>query len=218
MKIVNGPKIRISDPHAVFSKGYHGAPEFTADDQSQSVISFPGFPMCIPGNRQALFAPLSNRPSAAPSIFITPDPLLVAPLQAGNFTTWQGIRKGGEVTALSIVVQNTLIQTLGDIVYVCMELASLGIDNPNPNTEIAETRFTGFISNSQATVWPTPWTATLAPARLPTALSPAWVFAAAATPRTSSSTATTCSGATRAGTASPPRLAASKRSAPLRRA
>ncbi|KLU82812.1 hypothetical protein MAPG_01880 [Magnaporthiopsis poae ATCC 64411] len=152
MKIINGPKIRISDPNAVFSKGYAGAPEFTADDQSPSISSFSGFPMCIPRNTTDPLCPLSNRPFAGPGIFVAPDPLVMAPLQAGDFITWQGIRKGDEVIAFSIVAQNTQIQTLGDIVYVRMELARLGIDNPNPNAEIAETRFIGFVSNNQATV------------------------------------------------------------------
>ncbi|KAL8389053.1 hypothetical protein RB595_008826 [Gaeumannomyces hyphopodioides] len=152
LQIVNGPKIRISDPNAVFSKGYAGAPEFTADDESPSIASFSGFPMCIPRNSTDPLCPLSNRPFTGPGTFSAPDPLVMAPLQAGDFITWQGIRKGGEVIAFSIVAQNTQITTLGDIVYVRMELARLGIDNPNPNAEIAETRFIGFVSNTAATV------------------------------------------------------------------
>ncbi|KAL8357170.1 hypothetical protein RB601_008912 [Gaeumannomyces tritici] len=152
LKIVNGPKIRISDPNAVFSKGYGAHPEFTADDESPSISSFSGFPMCIPRNTTDPLCPLSNRPFSGPGTFSAPDPLVMAPLQAGDFITWQGIRKGGELIAFSIVAQNVQITTLGDIVYVRMELARLGIDNPNPNAEIAETRFIGFVSNTAATV------------------------------------------------------------------
>ncbi|KAJ0328341.1 hypothetical protein COL5a_005118 [Colletotrichum fioriniae] len=96
LKIQNGPTVRISDPNAVFSKGYTGAPLMTADDQSPSITSFSGFPI--------------------------------------------------------IVAQNVQINTLGEVVYVRMELGLLGIDNPNPNAEIAESRFIGFVSNNRATV------------------------------------------------------------------
>jgi hypothetical protein len=64
----------------------------------------------------------------------------MAPFQEGDFITFTGFRKGDEVIAFSIVAQNVQIQTLGDIVYVRMELGLLGIDNPNPNAEIAESR------------------------------------------------------------------------------
>ncbi|GKT50687.1 uncharacterized protein ColSpa_10868 [Colletotrichum spaethianum] len=76
----------------------------------------------------------------------------MAPFQAGDFITFSGFRQGGEVIALSIVAQNVQINTLGDVVYVRMELGLLGIDNPSPNAEIAESRFIGFVSNNRATV------------------------------------------------------------------
>ena len=62
MKIQNGPTLRISDPNAVFSVGYAGAPFFTADDESPSISSFSGFPMCIPRNDTDPLCPASNRP------------------------------------------------------------------------------------------------------------------------------------------------------------
>lgn len=69
-----------------------------------------------------------------------PDPLVMAPFQAGDFITFAGFRRGNEYIANSIVAQNVQIQTLGDIVYVRMELGLLGIDNPLPNAEFAESR------------------------------------------------------------------------------
>jgi hypothetical protein len=77
----------------------------------------------------------------------------MAPLQAGDFITFMGMRKGNEVIAYSIVAQNTQITTLGDIVYVRMELGLLGIDNPNPNAEIAESR----VSQTQLASSPLPF-------------------------------------------------------------
>lgn len=62
MKIRSGPTLRISDPNAVFSVGYDGAPFFTADDESPSVSSFSGFPMCIPRNASDPLCPATNRP------------------------------------------------------------------------------------------------------------------------------------------------------------
>ncbi|KAK2007729.1 hypothetical protein LZ32DRAFT_666505 [Colletotrichum eremochloae] len=119
---------------------------------SPSITSFSGFPMCIPRNATDPLCPLSNRPFAGPGTFTAPDPLVMAPFQAGDFITFSGFRQGGEVIAFSIVAQNVQITTLGDVVYVRMELGLLGIDNPSPNAEIAESRFIGFVSNNRATV------------------------------------------------------------------
>ena len=64
----------------------------------------------------------------------------MAPFLPGDFITFSGIRRANEVIAFSIVAQNVMITTLGDLVYVRMELGLLGIDNFNPNTELAESR------------------------------------------------------------------------------
>lgn len=66
IKIQNGPTVRISDPNGVFSVGYDRAPFMTADDQSPSISSFSGFPMCIPRNDTDPLCPLSNRPFKGP--------------------------------------------------------------------------------------------------------------------------------------------------------
>lgn len=62
MQIRNGPLLRINDPNGVFSVGYQGDEFMTADDQSPSITSFSGFPMCIPRNETDPLCPLSNRP------------------------------------------------------------------------------------------------------------------------------------------------------------
>jgi hypothetical protein len=46
--------------------GYDGAPHMTADDQSPSITSFSGFPMCIPRNSTDPLCPLKNRPFRGP--------------------------------------------------------------------------------------------------------------------------------------------------------
>lgn len=64
----------------------------------------------------------------------------MAPFLPGDFITFTGFRQGNEVIAFSIIAENVMITTLGDLVYVRMELGLLGIDNPSPNAEIAESR------------------------------------------------------------------------------
>ncbi|PSN63261.1 hypothetical protein BS50DRAFT_648762 [Corynespora cassiicola Philippines] len=152
IQIASGPKLRISDPNAVFSKGYTEAPFFTADDESPSVSSFSGFPMCIPRNSSDPLCPSTNRPFQGSGTFSVPDPLVMVPFLPGDFITFSGIRRANEVIAFSIVAQNVMVTTLGDLVYVRMELGLLGIDNFNPNTELAESRFIGFASNPRTTV------------------------------------------------------------------
>ncbi|TGJ84304.1 hypothetical protein E0Z10_g4464 [Xylaria hypoxylon] len=139
MKIKNGPTLRINDPNAVFSVGYTEAPFFTADDESPSITSFSGFPMCIPRN-------------TTDPLCTAPDPLSMAPFLPGDFITWSGIRRGGEVIAFSIIAQNVQITTLQDFSYVRTELALVGVSNFNGNTELAESRVVGYASNARATV------------------------------------------------------------------
>lgn len=164
MKIQNGPTVRIADRNAVFSVGNSAVPFMNADDQSPSISSFSGFPMCIPRSETDPLCPLTNRPFAGPGTLLVdlphpyrwdnivyilklyfllstaPDPLVMAPFQVGDFVTFTGFRRGSEVVAFSIVAQNVQINTLGDIVYIRMELGLLGIDNPSANAEIAESR------------------------------------------------------------------------------
>lgn len=71
----------------------------------------------------------------------------MAPFLPGDFITFTGFRQGNEVVATSIVAQNVEILTLGDLVYVRMELGLLGIDNPNPNAEFAESRVSFHTDN-----------------------------------------------------------------------
>ncbi|KAH9999563.1 hypothetical protein F4779DRAFT_622692 [Xylariaceae sp. FL0662B] len=152
MKISNGPTLRISDPNAVFTIGYTEAPFFTADDESPSISSFSGFPMCIPRNSSDPLCPATNRPFQGSGTFSVADPLSMAPFLPGDFVTFMGIRRGGEVICFSIVAQNVEITTLQDLVYIRLELGLLGISNLNPNTELRESRFVGYTSNPAATV------------------------------------------------------------------
>lgn len=64
----------------------------------------------------------------------------MAPFLVGDFVTFAGIRRNNEVIAYSVVAQNVQITTLNDLIYVRMELGLLGIDNFNPNSELAESR------------------------------------------------------------------------------
>ncbi|KAJ1322940.1 hypothetical protein MN608_11794 [Microdochium nivale] len=152
MKIRAGPTLRISDPNAVFSVGYTGAPFFTADDESPSISSFSGFPMCIPRSSTDPLCPLTNRPFQGSGTFTAPNPLVMAPFLVGDFVTFSGIKRGNEVVCFSIVANNVQILTLQNLVYVRMELGLLGIANFNPNAELGESRFLGFTSNNRARI------------------------------------------------------------------
>jgi hypothetical protein len=81
-----------------------------------------------------------HRDGTDPGNSSVPDPLVMSPFLVGDFVTFSGIRRGNEVIAFSIVAQNVMITTFGDLVYLRMELGLLGIDNVSPNTEIAESR------------------------------------------------------------------------------
>ncbi|KAJ3579294.1 hypothetical protein NPX13_g1274 [Xylaria arbuscula] len=152
MKIVNGPTLRINDPNAVFSVGFTAAPFFTADDESPSITSFSGFPMCIPRGVNDTACPSTNRPFRGQGTFVAPDPLSMVPFLPGDFITWAGIRRGNEVVAFSIVAQNVQITTINDLVYLRTETALLGVSNFNGNTELAESRIIGYTSNARSTV------------------------------------------------------------------
>ncbi|KAI1197781.1 hypothetical protein F5X97DRAFT_343415 [Nemania serpens] len=152
MQIKNGPILRINDPNAVFSVGYAEAPFFTADDESPSISSFSGFPMCVPRNATDPLCPSTNRPFNGQGTFTAPDPLSMVPFLPGDFVTWAGIKRGNEVIAFSVVAQNVQITTLQDLVYVRTDLALLGVSNFNGNTELAESRVVGFVSNPRSTV------------------------------------------------------------------
>lgn len=73
----------------------------------------------------------------------------MAPFLPGDFITFTGFRRGNEVIATSIVAQNVMILTLGDLAYVRMELGLLGIDNPSPNAELSDSR----VSSREGLFW-----------------------------------------------------------------
>ncbi|KAK4148880.1 hypothetical protein C8A00DRAFT_38530 [Chaetomidium leptoderma] len=156
MKIRNGPTIRINDPNAVFSAGY-SFPFMVADDQSPSVSSFSGFPMCVPRSSNDTLCPLSNRPvipgtTAPRRVFQAPDPLIMAPFLVGDFIMYRGFRLGNELICFEIVAWNVQITTTGVPAYIRVEEALVGIYSADTNGEVAETRFIGFVSDPTITV------------------------------------------------------------------
>lgn len=119
MKIANGPTIRINDPNAVFSAGYTASPFMTADDQSPSVTSFSGFPMCVPRSASDPLCPASNRPTITATgtkqgTLTAPDPLVMAPFVVGDYIEYSGFKNGaGEIICYAIVATNIQIVTGG---------------------------------------------------------------------------------------------------------
>ncbi|KAF2190007.1 hypothetical protein K469DRAFT_560720 [Zopfia rhizophila CBS 207.26] len=151
LKIVGGPKVRINDPNAVYSKGYTANKLFTADDENPSITAFSGFPMCLPRSANDELCPSSNRPSGQTN-FAAPDPLVMAPFLVGDFIEYSGIKdsSSGEILAYAITAINVQITTTAsDTVpnYIRMEDALIGVfDNAN-NVEVADIRFIGFLSS-----------------------------------------------------------------------
>lgn len=87
---------------------------------------------------------------ANPASSTVADPLSMAPFLPGDFVTFSGIRRGNEMIVYSIVAQNVQITTLGELVYVRMELGLLGIDNFNGNVELGESRVSSRLLPSHA--------------------------------------------------------------------
>jgi hypothetical protein len=153
MKIVGGPTIRINDPNAVFSVGHTAAPAaYTADDESPSITSFSGFPMCIPRNSTDPLCPLSNR-IAGQGLFKAPDPLVMVPFMPGDFIEFSGIRQGGEVIAYAINSPSVMVTTAGIPTYIRVEDAVFGIfDGDVVNNEFGDSKLTGYVSDPSVTI------------------------------------------------------------------
>lgn len=155
MKISGGPILRINTPSGLFATAYTGKPTFTADEGNPSIVSFSGFPMCIPRSATDPLCPTINRP-AGTRVFRAKDPLAMAPFQPGDFVTYAGIKNGAtEYLCYSIVAENVQILTSGDSgepVYLRVEDALIGVSDGSASVEIAETRYIGYISDSTATV------------------------------------------------------------------
>lgn len=113
MKIKDGPTIRINDPNGVYSAGYTGAPFLTADDESPSISSFSGYPMCVPRKADDPLCPSSNRPDVGGSkqgTITSPNPLAMAPFEPGDFLEYSGFKNSdGEIVCYSIVATNIQI-------------------------------------------------------------------------------------------------------------
>ncbi|KAK3953814.1 hypothetical protein QBC32DRAFT_312601 [Pseudoneurospora amorphoporcata] len=157
-----GPKLRINDPHAVYSAGYTSQPFFTADDQNPSISSFSGFPMCVPRNASDPLCPASNRPTTTvpgggtltgkQGTFTAPDPMVMAPLVPGDFVEYAGVFVGGEMLVYELVVTNAQILTpAGFPPFIRMEDVLIGVYSADPNAEVAQTRFIGYTSAASGT-------------------------------------------------------------------
>jgi hypothetical protein len=143
LKIRGGPIVRINDPNGVFGRVYNPKDLFMADDESPSIVAFSGFPMCIPRSTSAdPLCPSTNRPSGT-SNFQAPDPLVMAPLLAGDYIEYSGIVRGSQVLAWSIVALNVQITTTASSTvpnYIRMEDAIIGVFDTAANVETADIR------------------------------------------------------------------------------
>ncbi|KAH6691437.1 hypothetical protein F5X68DRAFT_274043 [Plectosphaerella plurivora] len=161
INIKDGPTIRINDPNGVYSVGYTGAPFLTADDESPSISSFSGFPMCVPRKADDPLCPASNRPDIGGSkqgSINAPNPLAMAPFMPGDFLEYSGFKNSaGEIVCYSIVATNIQIAAgTGNPSFIRVEDVNIGVYSADPNAEVAETRFIGYVSDiagSPLTIW-----------------------------------------------------------------
>lgn len=153
--LTNGPTLRINDPNAVYSVGYTDRPFFTADDANPSITSFSGFPMCVPRNQTDPLCPQSNRPVIAGTskqgTTRAVDPLVMAPLVAGDFVEYSGFVSGnGEHIVYNLIATNIQLTTTGIPAYIRMEAALIGVYTANGDQEVGQTRFVGLTSDGAA--------------------------------------------------------------------
>lgn len=147
MQILNGPLIRANDPNGVFGAASDGGvPFFQADDQSPSVTSFSGFPMCVPRSGDDELCPASNRPTGERT-FQAPDPLVMVPFAVGDYLYYSGVQNSaGEVACYEIMAQNVQVTTTGNPSYIRVEDQQIGVYSNNSNAEIQETRVSQYES------------------------------------------------------------------------
>lgn len=153
INIKDGPTIRINDPNAVYSAGYTGSPFMTADDESPSISSFSGYPMCVPRKADDPLCPASNRPDVGGSkqgTIKAANPMAMAPLVPGDFLEYSGFKNdAGEIVCYSIVATNIQITAgSGNPAFIRVEDVNIGVYTADPNAENGETRFIGYVSDT----------------------------------------------------------------------
>ncbi|KAK3503235.1 hypothetical protein B0T13DRAFT_521847 [Neurospora crassa] len=157
IQLSQGPKLRINDPHGVYSVGYTSHPLWTADDENPSISSFSGFPMCVPRNGSDPLCPTTNRPtlggSSKQGTFTAPDPMVMAPFVPGDFVEYAGVWvAGGEMLVYELVATNVQILTPASFpAFIRMEDVLIGVYSGDVNAEVAQTRFIGYTSAASGT-------------------------------------------------------------------
>ncbi|KAF2675774.1 hypothetical protein K458DRAFT_380982 [Lentithecium fluviatile CBS 122367] len=156
MKIANGgPTLRINTPGGVYAKAYTNRPFLTVDEENPSIASFSGFPMCIPRSANDPDCPSTNRAANGDRVYTPKDTSVMAPFIPGDYVTWAGIKNGPEILVYGIVAENVQPLTTadnGDPVYVRVEDVIIAINDATTNTEFGTTRFTGYLSDSTASI------------------------------------------------------------------
>jgi hypothetical protein len=146
-QIDGGPKVILNDPNAVYSRGTNPPDLFPIDEENPSVSAFSGFPMCVPRNSSDPLCPSTNRPAGGQRNFQPKEPLLMAPLIAGDFIIYSGVVRNGVVYAWSVTADNVQITTVASNTvpnYIRMEEAIIGVFDNQANVEVADGRVSKF--------------------------------------------------------------------------
>ncbi|KAL5433186.1 hypothetical protein PMIN07_007772 [Paraphaeosphaeria minitans] len=144
-----GTKLRLSDPNGVFGNASDLSPFFPVDDENPSIQAFSGFPMCFRRSSTDEKCPSSNRPAGSTN-FAAPDPLAMVPFLVGDFITYTAIPKSGELLVFEMSATNVQVTTSASSTvpnYIFIEDAIIGVTDADPNVEVADTRFIGYLSS-----------------------------------------------------------------------
>jgi hypothetical protein len=185
-----GQRVRINDPLGKFGRVTSADPRFTIDEDNPTIRSGTGYPFCLPRLNPAVqndpLCPQSNRlldaasPTGFASIFTMPDPALVvaggpdpmlmAPLEVGDFVTYSGtlVKDGTQpsagpnpsitplnssyISAWSIIANVGIFTAPGtNPVYMAIDVTILGtggVTIAGAAEATIRTRFEGFATDA----------------------------------------------------------------------
>jgi hypothetical protein len=183
-----GQRVRINDPLGKFGRVWSPDVRFTIDEENPTVRTETAYPMCLPRQDPRLgddlLCPSTNRPidpvtGAYQSIFqmnppnsglVGLDPMLMAPLEVGDFVTYSGVlmKDGPEPTvgpapagatfiaAYAVIGNIGIFTTPGtDPAYVALDVTILGVGGPPgifPQEATVRTKFEGFSTDTSRVV------------------------------------------------------------------
>jgi len=179
-------RLQINDPAARFSIGRTPDNRFTIDEDNPTVRSVTGFPMCLPRTDPTVINPVTGLPTddqlcpqlnrpldptqpggfdvnftmASPGAGPT-DPTRMAPLERGDFLTYQGVlhtdSRGNYISAYQVIANVAIYTAPGtDPAYIAIDVLLQGTGgsptNPIPLEVTTKVKVEGFTTDPTRTV------------------------------------------------------------------